>query len=224
MSVITFLDVSKKIASNTVIDSISFELERGSITTLVGPNGAGKTTIARLMLGIDEPSSGQIICNIKKRAYVPQRIALDDNLPLNAQTLINVLNSGAGSSKIDISSFIDIKEFGGKVLSALSGGQLQKVFITAAMLSEPELLVLDEPTQGLDIQAQSDLYSMIENISTTFGITIFMISHDLHTVMNKSDKVLCLNHHICCSGKPDKKRGATLSHIGRYTHHHDHTH
>jgi zinc transport system ATP-binding protein len=207
-----------------VIDHVSFSLNSRSITTLVGPNGAGKSTIARLILGIEKPTSGKIYKGDIKCAYIPQKISLNYNIPLDVKSLISYLSGTNFDHNSHLSSFGDVNLLHQRGVHELSGGELQKVFIVAAILSTPDLIVLDEPTQGLDIQSQSDLYNLLDRIRNELNTTIFMISHDLHTVMQKSDKVLCLNHHICCSGKPQKKEGSNLSEIGIYNHHHDHVH
>ena len=222
--IVSFVNVSKRYHGLAVIDNVSFEIEKGSVTTLIGPNGAGKTTIARLMLGIDTPSDGVVTKHATRCSYIPQKILLNGDLPLDVQSLVKCLTKNKATHNVNIGDFADLENFAHKSLHELSGGQLQKVLIATAMLSMPDLMVLDEPTQGLDIQSQNDLYLLLENIRSNCGVTIFMISHDLHTVMTKSDKVLCLNHHICCSGKPKVQKGSTLSQIGVYTHHHDHVH
>lgn len=221
--IITFQDVSKNYAGSCVIDKVSFSIDASSITTLVGPNGAGKTTIARLILGIDQPTSGTIKRNTKDYAYIPQKIILNHNMPLDVKSLVKYLSGQAVSEIKNVSHFAELEMLADKQIDTLSGGQLQKVFLAAAMLSNPKLIVLDEPTQGLDINAQEEFYALLVDLRKSYGVAIFMISHDLHTVMQKSDKVLCLNHHICCSGKPEKPP-ATLSQIGVYTHRHDHHH
>jgi len=225
--IITLTDVSKEYDGQLIIDNVSFAIEAGSITTLVGPNGAGKTTIARLILDIETPSSGHITRDYDKHAYIPQKIAFNYNLPLNVSALVKYLGGDTNTGDVaDVMDFAQLKLLSDQPISTLSGGQLQKVFLATAMLSKPKLIVLDEPTQGLDIRGQEELYTLLEHIRDEFNVAIFMISHDLYTVMKKSDKVLCLNHHICFSGTPDKriKTGATLSQIGLYTHHHNHSH
>lgn len=222
--IVSLKSVSKHYGKELIIDDVSFSIESGSITTLVGPNGAGKTTIARLILDIEKPSSGEIIRSNKKYSYIPQKIAFDSNIPLNVSSLVKYLTRSNIKDMPNVVDFAQLNELANKQISTLSGGQLQKILLATAILSEPQLIVLDEPTQGLDIKAQEDLYLLLEHIREQFNIAIFMISHDLYTVMQNSNKVLCLNHHICCSGKPETKSGSTISQIGLYTHHHNHTH
>lgn len=222
--IITFQNVSKNYAGHCVIDHVSFSLEPSSITTLVGPNGAGKTTIARLILGIDRPTSGSVLCNTNACAYIPQKVTFNYNMPLDVKSLVRYLSGNNRNNIANVTQFADLETLADIQISKLSGGQLQRVFLAAAMLGTPELIVLDEPTQGLDITGQEEFYALLEELRKSYGVTIFMISHDLHTVMQKSDQVLCLNRHICCSGKPEDRKPSTLSQIGVYMHHHDHRH
>lgn len=225
-SVVEFSEVSKKYGKELVIDKVSFQVQPATITTLIGPNGAGKTTIARLMLAIESPSSGRVMLHGNKCAYIPQKIGFNSCLPMDVRSLIKYLSKDKVSKAENVMAFARLKDLSDKPINELSGGELQKVFLAASMLGDPELIVLDEPTQGLDISAQQEFYTLLEEIRLDRKVAIFMISHDLYAVMKNSDQVLCLNHHICCSGKPETKKrvGSTLSQIGLYTHHHDHNH
>lgn len=219
--IIEFRNVSKSYGKQVVIDNVGFKIEPASITTLIGPNGAGKTTIARLMLGIERPSSGAILRSKEQSAYIPQKIGLNSSLPMDVKSLVKYLAGNKAVSVQNISQFGQLDLLADKQISQLSGGQLQRVLLAANMLSGPKLIVLDEPTQGLDITSQQEFYLLLEEVRKSFGVAIFMISHDLHAVMKSADQVLCLNHHICCEGKPE---GAAKSQIGLYKHHHDHSH
>lgn len=219
--IIEFQDVSKSYGKQIVIDNVSLKIEPASITTLIGPNGAGKTTIARLILGIEKPSAGKVMRGNGQIAYIPQKIGLNSSLPMDVKSLVKYLAGSKAANIPNISQFAQLNLLANKQISELSGGQLQKVLLAANMLSSPQLVVLDEPTQGLDITGQQEFYQLLEEIRRSFGVAIFMISHDLHAVMKSSDQVLCLNHHICCEGKPE---GTTKSQIGLYKHHHDHNH
>lgn len=221
MPVIEFQDVCKSYGGQVVIDKVGFKIEPASITTLIGPNGAGKTTIARLMLGIESPSSGKILRSNKQFAYIPQKIGLNSNMPMDVKSLVKYLAGKNSVIESNIGKFGQLDLLANKQISELSGGQLQRVLLAANMLSHPKLIVLDEPTQGLDITGQQEFYLLLEEIRKSFKVAIFMISHDLHAVMKSSDQVLCLNHHICCEGKPE---GTAKSQIGLYKHHHDHDH
>lgn len=209
-----------------IIDQVSFNLEPKTITTLVGPNGAGKTTIAKLLLGFEKPTSGKLYRNCLKVAYAPQRIKLNEDLPLTAGNFLNYISPDYKSSPLikeilDFAGFDSIKD---KQLRTLSGGQRQRLVLASAILQSPELLVLDEPTQGLDINGQQEFYSLLEKICFKLKATVFIISHDLFTVMKTSDQVLCLNHHICCQGRPTHTIIKGIEGVSFYNHQHDHRH
>jgi len=228
---VRFSNVSKNFGAESLIDNVSFTIKKGVLTTLIGPNGAGKTTIAKLMLGLEKPSSGNITISSKlKLGYVPQNLDFDQTLPINAEKFLSLL--APNEAKQGYGDFFDFSDFDNikhKDISVLSGGQLQKLLLVATLLNKPDLIILDEPTKSLDAMSQQEFYRLIECIKKEFNLTIFMISHDLFTVMKNSDQVICLNHHICCSGHPNdiaKNQDFlnTLSTIGFYVHHHDHTH
>lgn len=228
---VQFDNVSKRFDHKTPIENISFSVERGKITTLVGPNGAGKTTIARLMLGLEKPSTGQIIIeNNLKLGYVPQKLNFSTNLPITVDKFVELIASATNEQEFaQFSNFIDYNKLKYKSLTKLSGGELQKLLLIATLLNKPDLLILDEPTHSLDIVSQRRFYNLIESAVVNTNLTIFMISHDLFTVMKNSDQVICVNGHICCSGKPkdidnNQEFLATLSTLGFYPHHHDHQH
>lgn len=234
-SVISFENVSRVFDNKILLDKISFSISQGTLTTLIGPNGAGKTTIAKLILRLEQPSSGTINISPKlKIDYVPQKLNLDKNLPLTSKDFYHLLSSPTKSktNKTLIDKILEFADFGNiknKEVSQLSNGQFQKLLIATILSKEPDFLVLDEPTQSLDINSQQNFYSLIDELRRNTGITIFMISHDLHIVMKNSDQVICLNGHVCCSGKPsdlseDQLFLDSLSRIGFYNHHHDHKH
>lgn len=223
--IVSFSDVSKQYGQKIVLDKVSFTLRPSTITTMIGPNGAGKSTVAKLILGIEQPTSGNINRTCSNIAYIPQKINLNSTMNMDVKSLIRYIS---GNKNIDDTKLIEFAEFSSlkySQISNLSGGQLQKILLAAHLLRAPKLIVLDEPTQGLDIRSQEKFYSLLENIRSNYNTAIFMISHDLHAVMKTSDQVLCLNNHICCSGKPERKiPDKDLANIGIYTHHHDHNH
>lgn len=228
---VEFNNVSKRFGSKLPLTNISFTLKKREITTLIGPNGAGKTTIARLILGLDSASSGSIFIQPNlKVGYVPQKLNFSPNLPMTAKKFLYLLTSNKSDSNLqELFNFIKLEHYEDQDISELSGGQFQKLILAATLLDKPDLIVLDEPTQSLDVISQQEFYQIINKIKKELDITIFMISHDLFTVMKNSDQVICLNGHICCSGKPNDVSGnqeflETLSSIGFYTHHHNHKH
>lgn len=226
-----FKSVTKKFNDKTPVFNVSFTIEKGSITTLVGPNGAGKTTIAKLLLGLISPTEGDIIIPLTlKTGYVPQALNFSPNLPITSEDFLHLNALNADQKSIEqYSNFIDFEQFKHKDISKLSGGQLQKLVLLATLLDKPDLVILDEPTKSLDVLSQQEFYRLLEKVKNHFGLTIFMISHDLFTVMKNSDQVICINGHICCSGKPNDLNAnpellKTLTSLGFYAHHHDHEH
>lgn len=225
-NVAIFENVSCRYESYHVLEDVSFALEKGTITTLMGPNGAGKTTIARLLLKLESPTSGVVKNTLNHQAYVPQKLSINRDLPLTAFNLMELLSSDRKKSALStkLMDFCNIETLKNESVSNLSGGQLQRLILASSILNSPELLVLDEPTQGLDIEAQEEFYFILEALKNLNKITVFLISHDLFTVMKKSDQVLCLNHHLCCRGRPTHTVVKGAENIGIYTHTHDHRH
>lgn len=228
---VEFSNVSKRFGSKSLIDNVSFSINKGDLTTLIGPNGAGKTTIAKIILGLQQVSSGKVIIRPNlKIGYVPQKLDFNLSMPINVQTFLALLAPApVNLLHYHLINFCDFDRLKDKDISNLSGGQFQKLMLTATLLNDPDFLILDEPTQSLDATSQQEFYRLIEKIKNILQITIFMISHDLFTVMKNSDQVICLNGHICCSGPPNdltknQEFIDSLSSIGLYVHHHDHSH
>ncbi len=202
--------------------------------TIIGPNGSGKTTLVRILLGLDTPVQGTITRKDRLRiGYVPQKLAIDPTLPLTTSWFL-ALTAKQADDVVEVAREVGVEGILNQPLQALSGGELQRVLIARALLSKPELLVLDEPAQGVDVTGQAMLYALIARLKDTHNLSVLMVSHDLHLVMSATDHVICLNHHICCSGHPHSVRGdpafAALfgQHVADslavYTHHHDHDH
>ncbi len=218
----------------TVLENISFEIFAGRILTLIGPNGAGKTTLLKLILGILTPDQGTIVKkkNIKI-GYVPQKMKLSAAIPLTVRRFL-CLDEQYDSSRLNdvlIKTGLPI-EILDQSVHPLSGGELQRVLLARTLLKNPDLLVLDEPAQGLDPLGEEQFYELLNEINHTKKCAIVMVSHDLHIVMASTHEVLCINHHICCSGAPDEivnlsgyrhlyGKEPTLAF---YRHHHDHLH
>lgn len=230
-TLIEFKSLSKRFGNHKVVEGVSFKLNKGEITTLIGQNGVGKTTLAKIILGLESYDSGELIIAKGLRiGYVPQSLDLSFAIPITVNGLLEILSQHKTISEgIALSYFLDFEEIKNKDISEISGGQLQKVLLAGTIMSKPDLIILDEPTQYLDVASQQEFYKMLADLKKKFGITIFMISHDLFTVMKNSDQVICLNGHVCCSGKPtdidnnsDFKNA--LSEIGVYVHTHDHKH
>jgi zinc transport system ATP-binding protein len=222
-------------SGRTILSDIDLDIHPREILTLIGPNGAGKTTLVRALLGLERPDSG----TISRRAglsigYVPQRFDIDRTLPMTVERFLTL---GDGTRKNRIQRALD--EVGAprvinQQLSELSGGELQRVVLARALLNDPQLLVLDEPVSGVDYVGEAELYGLIGSLRDSHGFGVLLISHDLHIVMAQSDRVICINRHVCCSGIPE----AVAQHpeytrlfgpeeartFAVYQHHHDHRH
>jgi zinc transport system ATP-binding protein len=214
---------------------VNLDIREREIVTLIGPNGAGKTTLVRVLLGLEKPDRGEVRRRRDLRiGYVPQRFASDAVIPMTVERFLML---GGNSSTDRIGSMlasVDAASVRHQQLGELSGGELQRVVLARALLRRPNLLVLDEPVQGVDYSGEADLYNLIGRLRDEAGFGVLLVSHDLHIVMARSDRVICLNHHVCCSGMPE----AVAQHpaYGRlfgpeaarafavYRHRHDHSH
>ena len=217
-----------------LVEGVSLTVEKGKIVTLIGPNGSGKSTTAKIALGIYKNIEGSVEKYTNKVGYVPQKISIDWTLPLRVydfMLLTENIKEEAMDEALTLTGVIHLKN---KNLGNLSGGEFQRVLIARAISKKPELLVLDEPVQGVDYTGEIALYELIKRISDTLNCGILLISHDLHTVMTATDHVVCLNGHVCCSGSPmDVAKnneyktlfGEQASQIlSVYEHKHDHVH
>ena len=227
-------NVGISVNGKSLVRGVSLEVKQGEIVTLIGPNGSGKSTTAKIALGIYKKIDGKVKTYTNKIGYVPQKISIDWTLPirvLDFMTLTEELTQDQINSALNMTGVEHLKN---KSLSNLSGGEFQRVLIARAISKQPELLVLDEPVQGVDFKGEIALYRLIKEISEKMKCGILLISHDLHVVMSATDFVVCLNGHVCCSGKPhvvaqDYKYkelfGDRASNIlSLYEHKHDHTH
>jgi zinc transport system ATP-binding protein len=218
-----------------VLDDLSLEIHSGKIITFIGPNGCGKSTLTKVLLGLQKTHAGKITRKRNLRVgYMPQKLQLDERLPLTVRGFLR-LTHGCNHNEIDgWLERLNIKPLTNSSVHNLSGGEWQRVLLARALLVKPELLVLDEPVQGVDVQGQLELYQLIPQLRDELGCAVVMVSHDLHLVMAATDEVICLNGHVCCSGHPDTVSAdpAYLELFGRklnspiahYTHHHDHEH
>ena len=217
-----------------LVQGVSLQVEKGKIVTLIGPNGSGKSTTAKIALGIYKKIDGEVEKYTNKIGYVPQKISIDWTLPLRVKdfmTLTENLEDKTINEALSLTGVIHLKD---KNLGDLSGGEFQRVLLSRAISKKPELLVLDEPVQGVDFTGEIALYKLIKKISEDLNCGILLISHDLHTVMSATDHVVCLNGHVCCSGSPSDvaKNNAYKTLFGEqasqilsiYEHKHDHEH
>ncbi|WP_392552076.1 zinc ABC transporter ATP-binding protein ZnuC [Orbus wheelerorum] len=202
-SLVSIKNVAVEFNHQKVLENISFSIEMGKIITLLGPNGAGKSTLVKLVLGLLQPTKGQIVRKANLTiGYVPQKLKLDPTLPLTVKRFIE-LNRNITSNDIEnILQRVNGSHLLNKTMHQLSGGEMQRVLLAQALIKKPELLILDEPTQGVDVNGQMSLYNLIANAKNEFNCAVLMVSHDLHLVMAKTDEVICLNKHICCVGTP----------------------
>ncbi|MDZ7829288.1 MAG: zinc ABC transporter ATP-binding protein ZnuC [Halofilum sp. (in: g-proteobacteria)] len=217
-----------------ILDSVDCHVDPGEIVTLIGPNGAGKTTLVRVLLGLLKPDTGQVRRRRGLRiGYVPQRLHVEPTLPL---TVAGFLRLGAHDDEVRFEQVLSEVGVGGLVdtpVQRVSGGEMQRVMLARALLREPDLLVLDEPAQGVDVGGQRDLYRLIAGLRERRNLGVLIVSHDLHLVMAATDRVLCLHHHVCCSGEPEavsehpeyvRLFGRPEPELAVYTHAHDHHH
>lgn len=176
----------------------------GKIITLLGPNGAGKSTIVRVVLGLTEPTSGTVTRTPGLTVgYVPQKLYLDPTMPLTVARFLRLKRGVSKGESLAALERVNAAHLTGKPMQRLSGGEMQRVLLARALLARPQLLVLDEPTQGVDVNGQVALYDLITRLRDELNCAVLMVSHNLHLVMAKTDTVLCINRHICCSGEPD---------------------
>ena len=217
-----------------LVKGVSLQVEKGKIVTLIGPNGSGKSTTAKIALGIYKNIEGQVEKFTNNIGYVPQKISIDWTLPLRVKDFMLLTDDLKDDALDEALTLTGVKHLKDKNLGNLSGGEFQRVLLARAISKKPELLVLDEPVQGVDFTGEIALYELIKKISEKLNCGILLISHDLHTVMTATDHVVCLNGHVCCSGSPKEvarnneykalfgeQASQTLS---VYEHKHDHVH
>lgn len=217
------------------VRDVSFTVKRSEIVTLIGPNGSGKSTTAKLALGITKPTAGTATRGKNLTiGYVPQQMAIDWTLPLTVARFMRLtdrLTDGQATAALERTG---VAQLANDQMRTLSGGEFQRVLLARAIARKPDLLVLDEPAQGVDFQGEIELYKLIGNLREELGCGVLMISHDLHLVMAQTDKVICLNGHMCCAGTPtavtesEDYRNLFGSRAGDalaiYQHSHNHTH
>jgi zinc transport system ATP-binding protein len=218
-----------------VLHGVSLRIERGEIVTVVGPNGSGKSTLLRCLIGAQRPTGGRIFkASGLRLGYVPQRLHIDPTLPITVRRFLDLPVRADKASVGGALAQAGADGLEGRQMAALSGGQFQRVLLARAILQRPDLLLLDEPTQGLDQPGSAAFYESLEEIRARLGCAILLVSHDLHVVMSASDRVICLNGHVCCEGTPAVVSAApayrelfgtgTRGALALYRHEHDHSH
>ena len=240
MSLITASNMSLSHGGKIVLRNVDLTIERGEIVTIVGPNGSGKSTLLRGLIGALRPSTGLVT---RKKdltiGYVPQKLEINAALPLTVRRFLDLPNRVTQADAIAALQTAGVADHADAQMANLSGGQFQRVLLARALLIKPDVLILDEATQGLDQPGSAAFYRQIEAVRQDLNCAVIMVSHDLHVVMAASDRVLCLNGHICCQGAPDivasapeyralfgsGTQGALALYRHEHTHdHHDHSH
>nr|CRH05727.1 High-affinity zinc uptake system membrane protein znuB znuC [Candidatus Magnetococcus massalia] len=218
-----------------ILTRVDLQIHPGEVVTIVGPNGAGKSTLLKILLGILPPDSGQVI---RKKGlqvgYVPQRMPVDPVLPLTVERLLKLAGRGTRQALLQALEETGVSHRLKASVQTLSGGELQRVLLARAMLCEPDVLVLDEPVQGVDYGGEVELYQLIADLRERHGWGVLLVSHDLHIVMRATDRVICLNRHICCTGTPDHVSSHpefarlfgehAMETLALYSHRHNHRH
>jgi len=225
--------VSVRLSNRIILEAVSLELGRSEIVTVIGPNGAGKSTLVKVALGLIKPAQGRVQRSDNLSiGYMPQRLQIDASLPLTVQRFLQLGGADRPAAAAALAE-VEMAGMDTQPLQALSGGELQRVLLARALLRKPDLLVLDEPVQGVDLAGQTAMYDLIGAVRQRHHCGVLMVSHDLHWVMAKTDHVVCLNQHVCCQGHPEHVGndpayqalfGDNPRNIAPYHHHHNHAH
>ncbi len=235
MSLVSVKNLNIQYGANTVLSHVSLEISEGEIVTIVGPNGSGKTSLLRAIIGAVRPKSGEVTLGKGVRlGYVPQKLHIDPTLPMTVTRFLTLPRGAALTTVNEALEQAGVPNLANAQMSRLSGGQFQRVLLARALIGNPQLLLLDEATQGLDQPGSAAFYRQIEAVRRDTGCAILMISHELHVVMSASDRVVCLNGHVCCQGTPEVVASApeyralfgsgTMGALALYRHDHDHHH
>lgn len=235
MTLISVKNLSVAYGANTVLQHVDMALEAGEIVTIVGPNGSGKTSLLRAIIGATQPIKGTVERKPGlKIGYVPQRLHIDPTLPITVERFMRLTHRVTRDACRTALTTAGVPDLLNRQMSQLSGGQFQRVLLARALINKPEVLLLDEATQGLDQPGSAAFYRQIEAVRGQTGCAVLMISHDLHVVMSASDRVICLNGHVCCEGTPAVVASApeyralfgagTGGALALYRHEHDHDH
>lgn len=235
MRLVTINGLSVHHGSHQTLANVALTIDKGEIVTIVGPNGSGKSTLLRCIIGALKPDSGTILKAAGMRiGYVPQKLAIDATMPLTAARFLSLPKRRSAADIHAALQQVGADGLQDRPMAGLSGGQFQRVLLARALMDKPDLLILDEPTTGLDQPGSADLYTQIEQVRRDTGAAVLMVSHELHVVMSASDRVVCLNGHVCCHGTPEIVASApeyralfgtgTHGALALYRHEHDHHH
>ncbi len=238
-TILDIIDLNYQANQKKILDNVSLQIKHGDFITIMGPNGAGKSVLLKIIAGILAPTSGQI--NREKQlqiGYMPQKLPIDKSMPMKVKDFLSYLRKNTPQEFAEICEKLHLSAILDQYAYNLSGGELQRVILARCLLKNPDILLLDEPTQNLDYKSQLEFYDFIEKIYQTQKMAIIMVSHDLHFVMSSSTQIICLYHHICCRGDANsisqapefqKIFGDHSAKIGffqhhQHDHHHDHSH
>lgn len=235
MSLIAAEHLAVRLGGREVLHHVDLSIDAGEIVTIVGPNGSGKSTLLRALLGVVQPSKGRITRKPGLRiGYVPQKLHIDPTMPMPVARFLSLPERQSTQDMAQALERVGVPDVVHQDMTTLSGGQFQRVLLARALLSRPDILILDEATAGLDQPGTAAFYRLIEDVRRELGCAVLSVSHDLHVVMSASDRVICLNGHICCSGAPHVVRNApeyralfghgTGGAFALYQHEHDHDH
>ncbi|GAB1479508.1 metal ABC transporter ATP-binding protein [Paracoccaceae bacterium] len=235
MSLLAAEDLVVRFGATEALSGVSLAIEPGEIVTFLGPNDSGQSRLLRALLGILRPAPGRVIRAEGLRiGYVPQKLAVDRAMPMTVRRFLSLPVRVSDADAQAALRRVGLDGLDGRQMSGLSGGQFQRLLLARALLVRPQILILDEPTQGLDQPGEAAFYRLIEEVRRETGAAVLMVSHDLHVVMAASDRVICLNHHICCEGTPRVVSTApeyralfglgTQGALALYQHVHDHDH
>ncbi len=227
--------VTVRFGGRATLDHVDVEVRRGEIVTVIGPNGSGKTTLVRAALGLVAPDEGEVTrLDGIKIGYVPQQLGVDRTLPLTVRRFLAMSGNSSREDHDRTLAEVGVGDVLDGPFQALSGGEAKRVTLARALLRRPDLLVLDEPTSNVDVAGQAEFYDLIRTIRDRHDCGVLLVSHDLHLVMRATDTVVCLNGHVCCSGRPDSVSrdpeylalfGPRVAEtLGVYAHDHDHHH
>lgn len=232
---ISATDLGVRHGTGFVLSNVDFQIERGEIVTIVGPNGSGKSTLVRALIGLERASTGRVMrAPGLSIGYVPQRLHIDASLPITVRRFLSLPRRVPDADAAAALERTGVAGLERRQMAGLSGGQFQRVLLARALLARPDILILDEATQGLDQPGTAAFYRLIEEVRAETGAAVLMVSHDLHVVMSASDRVICLNGHVCCEGTPRVVSAApeyralfglgTGGAFALYRHAHDHDH
>ncbi len=218
--------ISKSYGDFRAIENTTFSIARSTVNVVMGPNSSGKTTIAKILAGVEKQDSGEIFSNFSKISYLPQNFSINSYLPINCLSVYDYITFGEVVSDSEVLSaihdFCEFDKIKNKYPSELSGGMLRRFLISCSLAKKSDLIILDEPTQNLDIVSESKFYELILLMKQKVQATFVIVSHNLHSVMKYTDQVICIQNHLCCSGVPSDMLSSKL--FSFYEHKHDHHH